>query len=223
MTILPAELPSKIAPSKGKHSSERQTFLIVLLAALMVILAVIACSWAATRALMPDHIGESGLSLLNADYSPWEEGVPQVEIDIPRLATAAARGEGDWSDTNLPAQPGDGQTEQGAIPDNVAATPTPTASPTASPTPTATVSGGGPAPTKAPTKAPTVPGAPTSKPGPTSPGSTSVPPTGVPPTGVPPTATNEPPTSVPPTNTDVPTPVPPTTPPPTTPPCSGEC
>src|SRR5688572_23048780 len=79
------------------------TLIMVIVAVLAVLGAVLICSWAATRALLPPSIDQSGRSLLDADYSAWDLGAPLLEIDIPGLATAASRGEGDWNEGNLPA------------------------------------------------------------------------------------------------------------------------
>jgi hypothetical protein len=86
------------------RGSQRTTWLLILLAALMIIAAVWVCSWAASSGLVLDYMGEPGLSRLDADYSPWEMGAPPLPLDIPRLGTAAVRGEGDgvWA-TCLPS------------------------------------------------------------------------------------------------------------------------
>ncbi len=183
----------------------RSAWALLILTALLIIVTVQVCSWIASLGLVLDQIGESGRSRLDADYRPWEHtGV--LPLDIPRLATAASRGDDNWNSGNLPPVPGTATPLPGipaVQPTGAAATDQPTDVPTATP-PTSGGSGGNPTPVP-PTSVP-----PTSVPTTTVP--TPVPPTPVPPTPVPPTPV--PPTPVPPTPIP-PTPVPPTPVPPT--------
>jgi hypothetical protein len=104
---------------------------LVLLGLLVILATVLLCSWLGMIGLVPAVVGESGRSMLNADYSPWERNVPLIQLDIPRLATAASRGEGDWSEDNLPFLPT-------ATPTPTALPPSATPAPTDTPAPTAT-------------------------------------------------------------------------------------
>src|SRR5688572_1120111 len=102
MAITGTALSNPIQDTTSSGPSRRQVIGLLLFAAFTVLGAVILCSWLGANGLVPETVDESGRSLLNADYSPWGGNVPLIQLDIPRLATAAARGEGDWSEDNAP-------------------------------------------------------------------------------------------------------------------------
>lgn len=89
-------------PLRLRFPPQRWTIWIVFMVMLMILAAVAICSRWSIRGLLPPLIQESGRSHLDANYSPWEVAFPSISLDIPRLATAASRGEDNWSAGNPP-------------------------------------------------------------------------------------------------------------------------
>lgn len=234
---LSGQVPSPTLPTTGSAHKARQRATIwgVLLAVLMIPIGVVICSQLGAMGLVPEQVDESGRSMLFADYRPWEIGSAPFELDIPRLATAAAREEAIWNTGDFPTPTPTPTDVPAVIP---SATSRPTDVRTDFPTATATVyfirpttSVPAPLPTDLPPPLPTDTSPPPtpdgggsdgggsdgggSDGGGTDGGGTQDVPTPVPPTPEPPTP--EPPTPEP------PTPEPPTPVPPTPPGCVGGC
>lgn len=78
-----------------RRGRSRGGWLLPLFVLVVIILAVQLGSWVGTFDLLPGWVPASGESALAADYRPWGNTRP-LDLDLPRLATAAARGEADW-------------------------------------------------------------------------------------------------------------------------------
>lgn len=196
---------SRQSPNRGTDRRGRNLGWLVLACGLITAI-VCVFSWVATFGLLPRRALASGESMLAADYSPWE-GYRVLNLDVVRLATAAAQGDAPWqedgvtvAEVTLPPPTAVQITSQ--------ATPLPTLVPTTVP-PTRRPRLPGPTNTLPPTipvVTSTSTTAPTSPPPPPAP--TSPPPA---PTSLPPAATNTP-TATPDTPTPTPTETPTATP-----------
>ena len=93
-------------PSRSNKGMSDWAWLVLYCASITLI--VCAFSWVATFNLLPEQALASGKSMLAANYSPWQ-GYEMLNLDIVRLATAAAQGDAPWQngvfDTSTPQLP----------------------------------------------------------------------------------------------------------------------
>ncbi|MBN1312985.1 MAG: discoidin domain-containing protein [Anaerolineae bacterium] len=83
-------------PDPDHHKEEKGYswgWLVIYCASITLIVCLF--SWVATFNLLPERVLASGGSMLAADYSPWQ-GYQPIELDVVRLATAAAQGDAPW-------------------------------------------------------------------------------------------------------------------------------
>ena len=183
-----SQIPSPNHRNGGK--GHNWVWLVVYCASITMIVCMF--SWVATFNLLPERALASGESVLVADYSLWRD-YETINLDVVRLATAAAQGDEVWQSEPLD-NPVTILPPATAIQITSQASPLPTLTPTEIPVTRVAVL------PRTNTVPPIIPGnTATSSPTLTNPPPTNAPPTNPPPTNPPPTATNTPPSTA--TNT----------------------
>ena len=86
----------------------RESFILLPAFLLLIVSCICFTATIAPLGLVPQRVPVSGVSVLNADYGPWE--YRELDLDIDRLATAVAQGDQSWlsahtgEDNGLPSE-----------------------------------------------------------------------------------------------------------------------